>query len=150
MYVGDSVLLQSFAVAKLERITFLMPIVAQSASHSYCPLLALPAPRIAGLLPAVTAARPPDPPTFLFSDTRLVDLSPAEQKRLFGATQTLLEVTLSYLSGGKLSDHALNTALALFRRAVTGQPMQPMNPPQYNAEKDVTLLRMGGRTFPSR
>src|SRR5436305_2954134 len=116
-----------------------MPIVSQSAYLSYSPFLALPAPRIAGLLAAPAAPRPPEPQPFTFNDARLADLLPAERDRLYSATHTLLEVALGYTDGA-LSDHALNTALALFRRAVVGQPMRPTNPTQFNAEKDVILL----------
>ena len=119
-----------------------MPIVSQSASLSYCPFPLLSAPRIAGLLPATTGShqsRPPDPPPFTFSDPRIADLLPAERDRLYSAARTLLDVALGHIDG-TLSDHALNTALALFRRAVTGQPMKPTNPAQFNAEKDVILM----------
>lgn len=116
-----------------------MPIVQQSAFASYSQLLALPAPRIAGLLPATIPLRPQDLPTFTFSDPRLGDLPSDERERLFSAAHTLLDVALGHLDGA-MSDHALNTALALFRRAVTGQPMRPATPAQYNAEKDVILL----------
>jgi hypothetical protein len=69
----------------------------------------------------------------------LGSLSDEEQDHLFRAARTLFDVALGHIDGD-LSDHALNTALALFRRTVTGQPARPMNPAQFNAEKDVILL----------
>ncbi len=40
----------------------------------------------------------------------------------------------------ELNDHALNMALALFRRVVTGESPRPMNPAQYNAQMDMVIL----------
>ncbi len=119
-----------------------MRIVPQSVSvsHSYFPaqtLLMLAAPQIAGLLPARVPLAAPDP--FIYVNPRLAELPDAQQERLFEAAQTLLDVAVGRALD-ELNDHALNTALALFRRAVTGRPMRPANPAQYNAEHDATLL----------
>ena len=129
-----------------------MGIVPQSPSISYCPFPMLPAPRIAGLLPAKTGTQHPPIDTFTYTNPHLNDLADEQRLRLFNATSTLLDVALAH-TRGEVNDHALNTALSLFRRAVTGQPMRPMNPAQFNAEMDVTLLewaanrarRTGGR-----
>ncbi len=123
-------------------------IVPQSvpASYSHFPSeqLMLPAPRIAGVLPARVGQLPPDAPPFVYSDLRLTEISPEQRDRLYTAARTLLDVAVAH-SLDAMNDHALNTALALFRRAVTGQPMRPRNPAQFNAEMDVTLLEWAVR-----
>ncbi len=80
-----------------------MPIVPQSASFPLTlfppnmPLL-LPAPRIAGLLPARCGDPPPDPPPnvagFTYNNPRLAKLPPDQRDRLYVAAQTLLDVAL--------------------------------------------------------
>ncbi len=114
-----------------------MRIVAQSVCISYSPFPALPAPRIAGLLPA---PKPKPITTFTYTNARLEGLSTIEQEQLFAATTLLLDVAVRHQSG-EMSDHALNTALAAFRRAMTGQPARPMNPAAFAAEMDVPLLQ---------
>ncbi len=114
-----------------------MRIVAQSVSISYSPFLALPAPRIAGLLPA---PKPPPLPTFSYANSRLAELNSSQQRALFSAATLLFDIAVRHQSG-EMSDHALNTALAAFRRAMTGQPARPMNPAAFAAEMDVPLLQ---------
>ena len=120
-----------------------MRIVQQSVPASYCHFpstqLLLPAPRIAGLLAAPASQRPPDVSPFIYNDPRLEELTLAQRDRLYDATRILLDVVVTHLLG-KANDHALNTTLALFRRAVTGKPMRPMTPAQYNANADVVFL----------
>ena len=120
-----------------------MRIVQQSvpASYSHFPAaqLLLPAPRIAGLLAAPTMQPPPDVPPFIYNDPRLEALTLVQRDRLYDATHILLDVAVAH-SLGNVNDHALNTALTLFRRAVTGQAMRPMTPAQYNANADVVFL----------
>ena len=126
-----------------------MRIVQQSGSASYSHFpaaqLLLPAPRIAGLLPA-SVQRPPDDhdhavAPFIYNDPRLADLSPDLREQLYTAAKILLDVAIAHTQG-TVNDHALNTALSLFRRAVTGKPMKPMTPAQYKAEADVMFLEL--------
>jgi hypothetical protein len=114
-----------------------MCIVSQSTPFFYSPFPALPAPKIAGLLPA---PKPPVSPVFIYGHHRLEALSPAEQQRLFDAARLLLDVALAH-HDGLLNMHALNTALAAFREAVTGQPIRATNPAQYAANMDIPLLQ---------
>jgi len=119
-----------------------MRIVPQAAPVSYSPLppvLLLSAPRIAGLLPATTGTPAQPPPQFSYANPRLGELPDAQRERLFDATRILLDVAVGHALA-EFNDHALNTALALLRRAVTGQPMRPVNPAHYNAEMDAPLL----------
>ncbi len=116
-----------------------MRIVHQSARVSHCSFPLLPAPRIAGLLAAPAVERPPEVPSFAYRNPRLGELPADLVDRLLSATRTLLDVAVAHGSG-EMTDHALNTALALFRRAVTGQTMRPTTPAQFNAELDAPLL----------
>lgn len=113
-----------------------MSIVLQSTCISYCPFPLLPAPRIAGLL---TAPKPLPPPTFTYANPRLIEFPLDQRDRLFSAARLLLDVAVAHRTG-ELSDHALNTALAAFRRAVLGRAIQPTNPSQYAAQMDIPLL----------
>lgn len=113
-----------------------MRIVPQSACISYCPFPLLPAPKIAGLLPAPKSL---PPPTFTYVNPRLVEFPIDQRDQLFSAARLLLDVAVAH-HAGEMSDHALNTALAAFRRAVLGHPIQPTNPSQYAAQMDIPLL----------
>jgi hypothetical protein len=115
-----------------------MRIVAQSVPLFYSPFLALPAPQIAGLLPAPKPETPPPPLTFTYTDARLGELTDVQRETIFVAMTLLLDVGLEY-QAGTLSDRALNAALTGFRKAVGGA-FRPMNPTQYAAECDVPLL----------
>ncbi len=126
-----------------------MRIVHQSAIDSYfpflvSPFLALPAPSLAGLLPArcvtSTASEPPIPPkAFTYSSPYLIDLSANQQGKIFDDARILLDVAVDY-TRDLLNDHALNTAIAAFRQAVSGKPMQAHNPAEFNAEMDAPIL----------
>ena len=116
------------------------PIVQQSAYLSYSPFPALPAPHIAGLLPAtVPSGDHRNHTTFNYTHSHLATLPSEQRDRLFVATRTLLDVALAYTSD-TMNIHALDTALALFRRAVTGQGKRATSPAEFNAEMDVVLL----------
>lgn len=115
------------------------PIVQQSAFVSYSPFLALPAPKIAGLLPATTGTSQQSPPGFTYTNPHMAELPDDRRERLFEVARTLLDVAVGRALG-EFNDHALNTALTLFRSTVTGQPSRPANPAQYNAEMDAPLL----------
>jgi len=120
-----------------------MRIVPQSAIGSYSPVLALPAPRIAGLLPARTPRPASDPPSpvFTFTDARLSELDSLHRDRIFAAITMLFNVAVGHALND-LNDQALNAALTLVRRSITGERMLPINPAQYCAEVDADLLEM--------
>jgi hypothetical protein len=113
-----------------------MCIVSPSGSVFYSPFLALPAPKIAGLLPA---PKPEPPPTFTYRNPDLATMSEQKRDALFAAATLLLDVAVAHQAGA-MSDHALHTALAAFRKAVTGKAAKPMNPAQFAAQMDVPLL----------
>ena len=73
-----------------------MPILQQPASLSYSPFLALPAPRIAGLLPAPKVEPPPAP--FVYNDPRLAALSDKTRADLDKLVTTLLKATVGLLA----------------------------------------------------
>jgi hypothetical protein len=113
-----------------------MEIVTQSLLVYYCPFPLLTAPKIAGLLPA---PKPLPPPTFTYANPRLIEFPLDQRDRLFTAARLLLDVAIAH-HAGEMADHALNTALAAFRRAILGHPIQPTNPSQYAAQMDIPLL----------
>lgn len=53
----------------------------------------------------------------------------------------LLDVALA-CEAGEMSEHALNTALAGFRRAVIGRTTRPLTPAQYAADSNVPVLQL--------
>jgi hypothetical protein len=123
---------------KKQKGSLFMRIVTQSVCLSYSPYPLLSAPRIAGLLPA---PKPPPAPTYRYANPGLSQLSEAKQAELFAVTTLLLDVALS-CEAGEMSEHALNTALAGFRRAIIGRTTRPLTPAQYVADSDVPMLQL--------
>ncbi|MHB8629414.1 MAG: hypothetical protein ACYDEO_24835 [Aggregatilineales bacterium] len=98
-----------------------MRIVQQSAPVSYSPFLALPAPKIAGLLPAqaeslqrgnTLKAEP-----FIYANPRLADLSDKTRIDLDKLVTTLLKVTVGLLADD-LSESEFAIASETFHRRV--------------------------------
>jgi hypothetical protein len=120
-----------------------MRILQQSAPFSHClfpnvPLLA--APRIAGLLAApIPQAPPPKVEPFTYADPRLNDLSETQREKLYAAAKTLFDTAVAF-SLDDMNLHALQTALVIFRRALTDQPVKPRNPAEFNAERDAPIV----------
>ena len=123
-----------------------MRIVTQSAADSHSlfwtsPYLMLPAPKIAGLLPAPRTVPPPiEPEPFTYTSPYLSDLSEDQRGKLFDATRILLDVAVEY-ARETLNDHALNTAIMVFRQALTDQPIMARNPAEFNALMDAPILQ---------
>lgn len=115
--------------------------IPQSTPFSYASfpaVLLLPAPHIAGLLPAHCPE--PQAETFTYTNSRLADLTAEQHEKLFNVTQTLLDVTVSFLLGDVNAD-AFRAAEVLFHRAAGGPPStRPLNPERYRAERDADLL----------
>ncbi len=135
-----------------------MPIVTQSASasHSHFPAaqLLLPAPHIAGLLPAhvQSSQPPPEPPPapFVFDRPNLADLSQAQRERLYHAADILLDSAIEFMVG-TFSEEILRAAEVLFHRAAGGKStVRPLGPAAYNAEVDADWLEMLTRAKRSR
>ncbi len=99
-----------------------MRIVPQFASLSYSPFLALPAPKIAGLLPAqAESLHRSDPPIvqpFIFADPRFADLSDKTRIELDKLVTTLLRATVGLLVDD-LSESEFASAGSTFLRQVT-------------------------------
>lgn len=92
-----------------------MRIVQQSVPLSYSPFLALPAPKIAGLLPAPKPPAPPKP--FVFDDPHLADLSVKSRAQLDMLLTTLIKATVGLLTDA-FSETAFELANATFARQI--------------------------------
>jgi len=112
------------------------------------PYLLLPAPKVAGLLPAPQVIPPPPPPepnakapieAFTYTSPYLVELSEERRAKLFNATQILLDVAIE-VARETLTDHALNTAIIVFRQAISDKPITARNPTEFSAIMDAPLL----------
>ncbi len=114
-----------------------MRIVQQSVSLSYSPFLALPAPKIAGLLPAHVAGMThgSSPTPFTYTDPRLAELSDKTRTELDKLMTTLLKATVGLLAddlneaefaiaGGTF----LRQVAALYHGAIVGD-LKPTNSP---------------------
>ena len=110
-----------------------MRIVSQSASLSYSPFLALPAPKIAGLLPARVGASPRfDPPKskpFVYDDPGLAALSDKTRVQLDKLLTTLLEATVGLLADvfteaefALANGTFVRQVAALYHGAIIGDP----------------------------
>ena len=99
-----------------------MRIVPQFAAVSYSSFLALPAPNIAGLLPARAeslhrnAPRKAEP--FTFADPRLVDLSDKTRVEFDKLAATLLRATVGLLTDDLTESEFALTGSAFLRQAV--------------------------------
>ena len=120
-------------------------IVPQSVPASYCPMLALPAPKIAGLLPAHVPSSMPPSTRYVFASPALDDLSNQQQNRLFDATEMLLDIAVEFMRG-TFNEDALRAAETVFHRAVGGHSVaRPLSPKQFNAELDADWFEMLAR-----
>ncbi len=114
-----------------------MRIVQQSASLSYSPFLALPAPKIAGLLPAHVAGTThgSSPTPFMYTDPRLADLSDKTRVDLDRLVTTLLKATVGLLADeysevefALANGTFLRQVTALYHGAIIGD-LKPTNSP---------------------
>jgi len=113
-------------------------IVQQSASVSYSPFLALPAPKIAGLLPAQAESLHRSKlkaESFTYADPRLADLSDKTRLDLEKLVTTLLKATVGLLADDlSESEFAivgstfLRQVAALYHGAIIGD-FKPTNSP---------------------
>ena len=138
-----------------------MRIVSQSAVTSYsyfsAPLqLMLPAPQLAGLLPARVpssyAAEPPPPACqpFVFDRPALAELSTAQRANLYEAAETLLDIAVEFMLGAFQED-ALRAAEVVFHRAAGGKSaIRPLGPAAFNAENDADWLDLLARAKRAR
>ncbi len=120
-----------------------MRIVHQSASVSYSPFLALPAPKIAGLLPAHVAGTThgSSPTPFTYTDPRLGELSDKTRIELDKLVTMLLRATVGLLADdlGE-SEFAiagstfLRQVVALYHGAIIGD-LKPTNSPFANTHQ---------------
>lgn len=123
-----------------------MEIVQQSPSlsHSHVTLL-LPAPKIAGLLPARVGVEPEQAATqpvsaFIYDTPQLAELPTEKRECLLDAARTLLDVAVGFVLDD-LNEDALRAAQVLFHRQIVGHsPRRPMNPVTYRAERDADIL----------
>jgi len=135
-----------------------MRIVSQSAVTSYSyfsaqqPLM-LPAPRIAGLLPArvpSSAEPPPDCQPFVFDRPALAELSTTQRASLYEAAETLLDIAVEFMLG-TFQEDALRAAEVVFHRAAGGQSaIRPLGPQAFNAESDAAWLQTLARAKRAR
>jgi hypothetical protein len=99
-----------------------MEIVLQSPPLSYSPFLALPAPKIAGLLPAHVGpdpqVRPSPPKTFVYEDPRLAALSDKTRLEFDKLLATLIKTTVGLLAN-ELNEAEFGIANGTFARQVT-------------------------------
>ena len=121
-----------------------MRIVQQSAPASYSifpflvsPAFWLPAPSIAGLLPA--PAPTPEPPPiestaepFTYSSPFAAELSESQRKVIYDAARILIDVAVEYMRD-TLNDHAVDTAIMMYRQAIDQKPIKVRNPADYSA-----------------
>jgi hypothetical protein len=117
-----------------------MDIVSQSPRISYSlfpPVPLLAAPKIAGLLAAPTP--PPQAEPFTYADPRLNDLTDDQRAKLYSAAKILFDAAIAFTLDD-VNLHTLQTALVLFRRALSKQPVTPRNPAEFNAERDATVM----------
>jgi len=120
-----------------------MPIVPQPNPFFYSPFLALPAPHIAGLLPAGTL--PNQPPIdsvapYIFDRPALADLTVDQRTRLCEATDMLLEIAIEHLLGN-FDENVLRAAEVIFHRAAGGKsPLRQVGPAAFHAELDADWL----------
>ena len=129
-----------------------------SASYSHFPAqpqqLMLPAPHIAGLLPAhVPSSEPPPdsaPTPFVFDRPNLADLTAAQRVRLYEAADMLLEIAVEFMVG-TFNEDALRAAEVMFHRAAGGKSaIRPLSPATFNAEIDADWLEMLARAKRAR
>lgn len=104
----------------------------------------LPAPRIAGLLPAraesLRGSQDADSANFMYQNARLSEVPFPQQERLAKATTNLLDVAVAFALG-ELNEAALRAAEVVFHRAIAGRsPVQARNPAEYCAEMDADVL----------
>ena len=116
--------------------------------------LCLPAPQIAGLLPARVPSSEPSqdsaPAPFIFDRPNLADLTPAQRVRLYEAADMLLEVAVEFMVG-TFNEDALRAAEVMFHRAAGGQSaIRPLGPAAFNAEIDADWLEMLARAKRAR
>ena len=97
-----------------------MRIVQQSAFVSYSPFLALPAPKIAGLLSAPKVQPPSAVDALHLHEPRLVQLTTLEMARVFTAFRELLTAAVDFTLGDSLSAE-LYAAEQAFHQALTGE-----------------------------
>ncbi len=126
-----------------------MRIVPQAAppAHSLftTSFLLLPAPRIAGLLPAHVGVEPEAPPqatfpTFTYTHPNLAELSDERRDSLFRAAKTLMDVALDFNLNG-LAEDQLRAAEVLFHRAAGGStPKHFRSPVEFAAERDADVM----------
>jgi len=83
---------------------------------------------------------PIEPEPFTYTSAYLADLSTDQRTRIFDATRLLLDVAVEY-ARETLNDHALNTAIMVFRQALTDQPIRARNPAEFNALMDAPILQ---------
>lgn len=101
-----------------------MRIVQQSAFVSYSPFLALPAPKIAGLLSAPKVQPPSAVDALHLHEPRLVQLTTLEMARVFTAFRELLTAAVDFTLGDSLSAE-LYAAEQAFHQALTGETAPP-------------------------
>ncbi len=129
-----------------------MRIVPQAAPNSHSlfppPLLMLPAPRIAGLLPArvaVTSGEPPPAPDlsiFTYTHPGLAELPTAQREKLLNGAKVLLDVALDFALNG-LAEDALRAAEVLFHRAAGGQPPKHFkSPKEFSIDHQSKLMEI--------
>jgi len=105
-----------------------MRIVSQFAFALHSLRLALPAPKIAGLLPS---GLKPSPAPFVFDRPALADLNMAQRDRLYQAAEVLLEFAVEFIVG-TFNENALRAAEVLFHRATGAQsPIKTVGPASY-------------------
>lgn len=110
-----------------------MRIVQQSASLSYSPFLALPAPKVAGLLPAPKPQPPPSP--FVYVDPGLAALSEKTRAALDRLLTTLITATVELLADeineaefALANGTFLRQATALYHTTIIGDPRPATSP----------------------
>ena len=127
-------------------------IIPDGVSLFYSPFLALPAPKIAGLLPA-HAGQASQAPTgtsaakFTYRNAALARLSAERCAQLIDSVTMLLDVAVAY-ANSEMNDNALRAAQVLFHRQLTGHSPdgpgrhngRPIHPTAYRAERDADML----------
>ena len=77
---------------------------------------------------------------FTYSSPFIAELSESQREAIYDTARALIDVAVEY-ERGTLSDHAVLTAIMLYRQTLSKEPIAARNPAEFNALMDTPILQ---------